>query len=74
MMLFVNLMILKENKMTEEKCERDELLNCIRLAYRKHCQNDDSIGWDELDKILLNTLCNAMGDDKFNEWLNLKGE
>jgi len=38
-------------------------------VYRKHCLNDDSIGWGELDDIIYTVLCNEMGDDGFIEWL-----
>jgi hypothetical protein len=28
------------------------LLDAVKLAYRKHHLNDDSIGWDELSEML----------------------
>ena len=34
-----------------------------------HHLNDDSIGWDELSDIMLDALCNEMGDVGFQEWL-----
>jgi hypothetical protein len=46
-----------------------ELLEACKMAYRKHHLNDQSIGWDELSEVLLNALCNTMGDKGFNEWL-----
>ena len=45
------------------------LLDAVKLAYRKHHLNDDSIGWDELSECLLDALCNEMGDDGFQQWL-----
>lgn len=45
------------------------LLEACKAAYRKHHLNDDSIGWDELSDILLDALCNEMGDVGFQEWL-----
>lgn len=42
------------------------------MAYRKHHLDDPSIGWDELSNILLNALCNSMGDTAFNEWLRIR--
>jgi hypothetical protein len=47
----------------------DHLLTAVKLAYRKHCLGDDSIGWDELDKFLHNTLCEVMGDEEYQKWL-----
>jgi len=41
----------------------------LKMAYRKHCLNDDSIGWEELGNILFNTLCNEMGSEEFCEWV-----
>ena len=49
-----------------------DLLYAVNWAYRKHCLNDDSIGWEELSVILKDALCNAMGDEEFIIWL--KGE
>ena len=46
-----------------------DLLSACQLAYRKHCLNDDSVGWNELEDALLSALCNAMGDLHFNDWL-----
>lgn len=45
------------------------LLSACKLAYRKHHLNDDSIGWDELANSLRDALCNEMGDDTFQKWL-----
>ena len=45
----------------------DKLLQTVKLAYRKHCLGDDSIGWDELEKFLLDTLCEVMGDERFQK-------
>lgn len=47
----------------------DRLLDACKAAYRKHHLNDDSIGWAELDTILLDALCNSMGEGAFNTWL-----
>ena len=48
--------------------ERDEFLRGVKLAYRKHWLNDESIGWDELGNTLHVMLCNALGDDGYIEW------
>ena len=44
------------------------LIEVMKLAYRKHHLNDPDIGWDELSDKLLDTLCNSMGNDGFQEW------
>ena len=51
------------------KTERDALLDTVKLAYRKHCMNDDSIGWEELGGLLHTALCESLGDDGYCEWL-----
>ena len=45
------------------------LLEAAKLAYRKHHLGDDSIGWDELEDILHDALCNELGDDGFLMWM-----
>lgn len=47
-----------------------ELLEAVKLAYRKHHLGDDSIGWDELSEALHNALCNAMGDKAYLAWMD----
>ena len=44
------------------------LLHACQMAYKKHHKGDDSIGWEELSDILLNALCESMGDDEFVKW------
>ncbi len=46
-----------------------DLLTACQLAYRKHCMNDDSIGWNELADCLLDAICDEIGDDGYQEWL-----
>lgn len=46
------------------------LLEAVKLAYRKHHLDDDSTGWDELGEMLLNVLCEAMGDAEFVAWVD----
>ncbi|MDY6857332.1 MAG: hypothetical protein SWO11_22040 [Thermodesulfobacteriota bacterium] len=46
-----------------------DLLNACKLAYRKHVLNDDSIGWNELGDCLLDAICNEIGDDGYQQWL-----
>ena len=47
-----------------------DLFYACRMAYRKHCLNEESIGWDELSEILKEALCNHMGDEGFILWLD----
>ena len=51
------------------QAENERLLNTVKLAYRKHHLDDCSVGWEELSNALFNTLCDAMGDIGFDEWL-----
>jgi len=57
--------------LAEREKEVERLLVSLQMAYRKHHLNDDSIGWEELSTSLLNTLCNVMGDEGYQEWLNV---
>jgi hypothetical protein len=47
-----------------------ELLEAVKLAYRKHHLGDDSIGWDELSDKLGDALNNAMGPRGFVDWMD----
>lgn len=49
---------------------RDSLLNACKIAYRKHHLHDDSIGWNELSEVLLDALCNSMGNDEYLKWVD----
>jgi len=53
----------------EFTAERGTLLYAVQAAYRKHHLDDDRIGWDELGNILLDALCNQMGDGGYQAWL-----
>lgn len=46
-----------------------EMLEVIKLAYRKHHLGDDSVGWEELSEKLGDVLNNAMGPENFIDWL-----
>lgn len=63
--LFLELSLITKGKTHKEKV----LLHAVQEAYKKHYLGWDSIGWDELSEILLNALCEAMGDDGFKQWL-----
>lgn len=51
-----------------------ELLEAVKLAYRKHYLGDDIIGWGELSEKLMNALCEAMDDEAFQAWIEPYGE
>jgi len=48
---------------------QEQVLDALKLAYRKHHLGDESIGWDELDTALLGALCEAIGDTEFVRWV-----
>jgi hypothetical protein len=48
---------------------RQQVINALKLTYRKHCLADDSIGWIELEDILRDALCEAIGDKAFQDFL-----
>ena len=50
-----------------------DLLEACKLAYRKHKLEDDSVGWNELESVLFDALCEEMGDDGFYNWLDNLG-
>jgi hypothetical protein len=50
----------------EKAIEKEkELLKAAKMAYRKHCHNDDSIGWEELSDMLSDTLSNVLGIEEY---------
>ncbi|MGD9161130.1 MAG: hypothetical protein PVG39_22120 [Desulfobacteraceae bacterium] len=48
------------------------LLEACKKAYRKHWLGDETIGWNELGTVLMDALCNEMGDDEFCKWLDFE--
>ena len=50
--------------------DRNRLVEVVKLFYRKHVLNDESIGWDELGNNLFNELAESLGDKEFVLWLN----
>lgn len=59
-----------KNRTEKAEADRALALKAVKHAYLKHCLNSDHIGWEELDQLLLDTLCNILGDDGYQEWLN----
>jgi hypothetical protein len=54
------------NDVIDPKLQR--ALEALKLAYRKHRCDDESIGWNELGDKLCNALCEIMGDKEFVKW------
>jgi hypothetical protein len=52
-----------------KKATNQQAINALKLAYRKHCLSDASIGWIELEDILRDALCEAIGDKAFQQFL-----
>lgn len=48
---------------------KDRLVLAVQAAYRKHVLGDPVIGWEELEDLLADTLCETMGDEQFQEWI-----
>lgn len=46
----------------------DRLLHACLCAYQKHVRGNENLGWDELDDILHNAICDSIGDKAFCEW------
>jgi len=51
------------------KAENEELIKAVKMAYRKHHLSDMSLGWEELSDALCDALCNVLGDDGFQKWV-----
>jgi hypothetical protein len=53
---------------------RSALLSMVKMCYRKHVLGDDNIGWTQLEDYLLHALCNDMGDDGYQKWVEAAKE
>ena len=49
---------------------QEQLVHALKMAYRKHQLDDESIGWNELTPIMANALCEAIGDQAFQDWID----
>jgi len=49
----------------------DRLLHAVLCSYAKHHFDRDEIGWEQLDDILMNAICNEIGDDAFCSWVEM---
>lgn len=54
----------------ELRAQLNEAIEALKMAYRKHHLEDESMGWDELSHTLLNTLSNTMGVEELLKWQN----
>lgn len=50
------------------------LLHACLCAYQKHACSNPDIGWDELSTVLLDAICEAIGDDSYVKWNEGLGE
>ena len=53
------------------KSNEGVLLEAVKACYMKHQLDSDVFGWEEIGTILLDALCNTLGDKGFQEWLEL---
>lgn len=54
--------------MIPKKAHHDPL-EALKVMYRKHVLNDESLGWDEVGDMMCNCLCNTMTDRGYQDWL-----
>ena len=52
----------------EQGGKMKQAIEALKLAYRKHVNEDDSIGWTELGDALHDALCELIGDEEFVRW------
>ena len=45
------------------------LVEAVKKSYLKHWLDDHSIGYAELGTVLMDALCNTLGDDGFSKWI-----
>jgi hypothetical protein len=47
----------------------DQMLEALKLAYRKHSCGEESLGWTEVTDVILNAICEAIGDEGYQAWV-----
>ena len=68
--IVIDQLFLELSQVTQVKTYKESvLLDAVQSAYKKHCLKDDSIAWSELDSILLDALCEVMGDEGYQTWV-----
>lgn len=50
------------------------LLHAVLVAYLKHHEGNDDIGWHELGDVLHTAICEAVGDDTYCAWIEKRKE
>lgn len=45
-----------------------QVVDALKMAYRKHVCDDDSIAWQDLDSALTDAMCESLGNERFLEW------
>ena len=53
-----------------EQEEKEKLVGLLKLSYRNWLEDPD-VAWNELGGKLCDGLCEAMGDNEFQVWLQL---
>lgn len=56
------------HKLNEHAGRNDRLLHAVLCAYAKHNLECDDIGWDQLNQILHDVLCNELGTEELLRW------
>lgn len=52
----------------ELNAKKQRLLHAVLCAYAKHHLGRDEIGWEQLSDILLNAICEEIGDKEYVKW------
>jgi len=47
----------------------ERLLHAVLCAYAKHHFDQSEIGWEQLDDILCDAICEEIGDEAFCAWM-----
>ena len=50
--------------------DTESLLEVVKKTYRKHVLDDSEVGWNELGEDLRMVLCNVMGHEDFNKFVD----
>lgn len=65
---------LEWSQFTEARTKRElKLLKAVQLAYRKWHLDDPNVGSNQLSEALLHAICEAIGDEGYQEWMKSIG-